>query len=121
MIGSKTQEENRGIRVEGPGYQLRAGASHWGGGVSVNGVAAVRSALAHCHADGRFCLQLTLGVYGRRESQVAKQQSQLLKQMAAPEYERVPERVREENTEKAAKLEQELKAVADAISSLGSM
>jgi hypothetical protein len=29
--------------------------------------------------------------------------------------------VREENTEKAAKLEQELKAVADAMTSLGSM
>jgi len=54
--------------------------------------------------------------------QVTKQQADLLKRMADALYlERVPERVREENTEKAAKLEQELKAVADAMTSLGSM
>jgi valyl-tRNA synthetase len=55
-------------------------------------------------------------------AQVAKQQADLQKRMADPLYlERVPERVREENTEKAAKLEQELKAVTDAMTSLGSM
>jgi hypothetical protein len=55
-------------------------------------------------------------------AQVAKQQADLQKRMADPLYlERVPERIREENTEKAAKLEQELKAVADAMTSLGSM
>lgn len=53
------------------------------------------------------------------QASLTQQQQALEKKVKAPDYEKTPPRIQEENKEKASKLEQELQSILTALQKLG--